>query len=177
MNAASRYARSLLQLAVERNELDQVNKDMEFISQTLKESRDLWMALKSPIISKSVKSSLITTLFYSNVSKTTQAFIDLLLKKSRIVMLAQAADAFKDQYHHHAGIIEVEITTSEALNKEQEEKLVQSLQKSTGKKIILKPVTDPHIMGGIKARIDDTVIDGTVRHKLETLRKTLIQQG
>jgi F-type H+-transporting ATPase subunit delta len=177
MNAASRYARSLLQLAVERNELEKVNTDMQFISDTLKESRDLQLALKSPIISKSVKSSLITALFYSNVSKITQAFIDLLLKKSRIVILAQAADAFKDQYNEHVGIIEVEITTSEALNKEQEEKLILSLQKSTGKKILLKPVTDPRIMGGIKARIDDTVIDGTIQHKLETLRKTLIQQG
>jgi F-type H+-transporting ATPase subunit delta len=177
MNAASRYASSLLQLAVERNEIEKVYQDMQFISRTLKDSRELWLALKSPIISKSLKSSLMNTLFYDNVSKTTQAFIDLLLKKRRIVMLAQTAEAFKDQYNHYAGIIEVEITTSEALSKDQEEKLVQKLQISTGKKITLKPIMDSSILGGIKARIDDTVIDGTVQHKLETLRKTLIQKG
>jgi F-type H+-transporting ATPase subunit delta len=177
MKAASRYANALLQLAVERNEIEQVNQDMQFISRTLKDSKDLWLALKSPIISKSVKSTLMNTLFYNNVSKTTQAFIDLLLKKSRIVMLGQTADAFKDQYNLFAGIIEVEITTSEALSKDQEQKLDQMLQKSTGKKIILKPIIDSRILGGIKARIDDTVIDGTVQYKLETLRKTLIQKG
>jgi len=177
MNAASRYASSLLQLAVERNEVEVVNQDMLFISRTLKDSRDLWLALKSPIIAKSVKTSLMNTLFYSHVSKTTQAFIDLLLNKSRIVMLAQTAEAFKDQYNQYSGIIEVEITTFEKLSKEQEEKLIQSLQKSTGKKIMLKPVTDTRILGGLKARIDDTVIDGTVQYKLETLRKTLIQKG
>jgi len=177
MKAASRYASALLQLAVERNEIEQVNQDMQFISRTLKDSKDLWLALKSPIISKSVKSTLMNTLFYNNVSKTTQAFIDLLLKKSRIVMLGQTADAFKDQYNLFAGIIEVEITTSEALSKDQEQKLDQMLQKSTGKKIILKPIIDSRILGGIKARIDDTVIDGTVQYKLETLRKTLIQKG
>lgn len=177
MNAEKRYASSLLQLAVERNEVEVVYEDMQSVSLTLKESRDLRLALKSPVITVTAKSTIIRSLFFNKVCTTTQAFIDMLLKKSRIDLLAQIAEKYTQLYHDYAGIIEVEVTTTEALSKEQEANLVHSLHTSTGKKILLKPLIDPAIIGGIKARIDDTVIDGSIQYKLQTLRKSLIQQG
>lgn len=177
MKAASRYAASLLQLAVERNNLDAVVKDMTDIGTTLEGSRELAVFLRSPVVNAQQKRTVLKELFEGKVSETTSAFLDILVRKGREDQIHEVVRAFKKLYNEHAGIVEVEVTTASELSSKQEESLKTALEQRTGKKIVILKQIDPSVRGGIKARIDDTVIDGTVQYKLEKLRKSLQVKG
>lgn len=177
MKAAIRYAKSLLLLAVERKELDAVSRDMILMDNTIKASRDLVLFLRSPIISKSQKLKALQELFGDKVSSTTNAFIEIIVRKGRESEIVDMVSAFRKLYNEHSGIVEVEITTAGELSAEQKGKLSTSLESRTGKKVILSERVDPSVRGGIRARIEDTVIDGTIQYKLEQLRNTLLTKG
>ncbi len=177
MKAASRYAASLLQLAVERGELDTIVKDMADIGATLQGSRELVVFLRSPVVNAQQKRAVLKELFDGKVSHTTGMFLDILVKKGREDQIQDVVAAFKKLYNEHVGIVEVEVTTASEISSGQENSLKTALEQHTGKKVVINRVVDPSVRGGIKARIGDTVIDGTVQHKLEQLRKSLQVKG
>jgi F-type H+-transporting ATPase subunit delta len=177
MKASIRYAKSLLELAVERNELEAISEDMKLMENTIGGSRDLVLFLRSPIISKSQKLNVLQEVFADKISTTTKAFIDILVRKGRESDIVSVGTAFRKLYNVHSGIVEVEITTAAQLGSEQRIQLAKSLEARTGKKVILSERVDPSVRGGIRARIDDTVIDGTIQNKLEQLRNTLLTKG
>ncbi len=177
MKASIRYAKALLELAVERNELDAISEDMKLMESTIEGSRDLVLFLRSPIIAKSQKLNVLQEVFAGKISDTTKAFIDILVRKGRESDVVGVGSAFRMLFNEHTGIIVVEITTATGLGSDQKSKLVKSLESRTGKKVELTERIDPAVRGGIRARIDDTVIDGTIQYKLEQLRNTLITKG
>lgn len=177
MKASIRYSKSLLELAVERNELDSISDDMKLMESTVSGSRDLVVFLRSPIISKSQKLSVLHEVFAGKVSQTTYAFIDILVRKGRASDILSVGSSFRKLYNLHCGIIEAEVTTASTLGEDQRSELVKSLESRTGMKVILSERVDPSVRGGIRARIEDTVIDGTIQHKLEQLRNTLLTRG
>jgi F-type H+-transporting ATPase subunit delta len=177
MKASIRYAKALLELAVERNELDAISEDMKLMENTIDGSRDLVLFLRSPIIGKSQKLNVLQEIFAGKISETTKAFIDILVRKGRESDIVSVGSSFRMLFNEHSGIIVVEITTATGLGSDQRVKLIKSLESRTGKKVELIERIDPSVRGGIRARIDDTVIDGTIQYKLEQLRNTLITKG
>jgi len=177
MKAAYRYANSLLQLAVERGELEAIANDMETLGSTIDGSRDLMVFLRSPVVNKAQKLNVLNEVFAGKIGSTTSTFIDILVRKGRADEVARTVKAFKELYNTHSGILEIEVTSATELSSDQQEKLKSSLESKTGKKVVLLLTVDPSVRGGIRARIDDTVIDGTIVHKLEQLRNTLLFKG
>lgn len=177
MKAATRYASSLIQLGIERNELEVIAADISLLGNTIDASHDLVIFLRSPIINKARKKEALNTIFKDKISSVTSSFLEILVKKGRESTIVDVVRAFKKLYNEHCGIIEVEITTASELDESQKNSLSQSLSKRTGKKIVLMTKIDKSVKGGIKARIDDTVIDGTIEYKLEQLRNTLLVKG
>jgi F-type H+-transporting ATPase subunit delta len=150
---------------------------MKLMENTIGGSRDLVLFLRSPIISKSQKLNVLQEVFAGKISDTTKAFIDILVRKGRESDIVSVGTAFRKLYNEHSGIVVIDVTTTAALGSEQREKLASSLESRTGKKVELREHIDPSVRGGIRARIDDTVIDGTIQYKLEQLRNTLITKG
>lgn len=177
MKAATRYASSLIQLGIERNELEVIAADISLLGNTIDASHDLVLFLRSPIINKARKKEALNTIFKDKISSVTSSFLEILVKKGRESTIVDVVRAFKKLYNDHCGIIEVEVTTASELDESQKNSLSQSLSKRTGKKIVLMTKIDKSVKGGIKARIDDTVIDGTIEYKLEQLRNTLLVKG
>lgn len=177
MKAATRYASSLIQLGIERNELEVIAADISLLGNTIDASHDLVLFLRSPIINKARKKEALNTIFKDKISSVTTSFLEILVKKGRESTIVDVVRAFKKLYNDHCGIIEVEVTTASELDESQKNSLSQSLSKRTGKKIVLMTKIDKSVKGGIKARIDDTVIDGTIEYKLEQLRNTLLVKG
>lgn len=177
MKAATRYASALIQLGIERNELEVIAADISLLGNTIDASHDLVLFLKSPIINKARKKEALNAIFKDKISSVTTSFLEILVKKGRESSIVDVVRAFKKLYNDHCGIIEVEVTTANELDESQKHSLSQSLSKRTGKKIVLMTKIDKSVKGGIKARIDDTVIDGTIEYKLEQLRNTLLVKG
>jgi F-type H+-transporting ATPase subunit delta len=177
MKAATRYASSLLQFGIERNELEVIAADISLLGSTIDSSHELVLFLRSPIINKSQKKNALNEIFKGTISPVTSSFLDILVNKGRESLVIDVVKAFHKLYNQHSGIIEVEVTSASELDEVQKTNLSSSLSKRTGKKILLKTKIDKSVIGGIKARIDDTVIDGTIQYKLEQLRNTLLVKG
>lgn len=169
--AARRYAKALLQSALEQDILDDVEKDMRFILNTLDDSRELVVFLRSPIIKTEDKQQVLSKVFDDHISKETKSLLMLLSEKNRENLLGDICKGFINLYNQHKGIIQVGVTTAYELNDSQRKKLQKALVSSTGKKVEMTINLDEEIMGGIIVRIDDTVIDGSVKYKIRKLKK------
>lgn len=173
--AARRYASALLQVAEERNEVETILEDINLIKDTLEGSRELVVFLRSPVIKYDDKAAVLNTMFGDKVQKPTQLFLGLLARKNRIQILDEITHAFIELYYEYAGIIRVDVVTAGKLDKEQQRSLQDMLENKTGKKVNLQLSVDKALKGGMSIRIDDTVIDGTVKHKLEQLENLFLE--
>lgn len=149
--------------------VDELLADMQLFNETMEQSRDLVLFLKSPIIKRDKKQKAMDQLFGGRVTKITSTFIEILIRKGREILLTEIASAFINKYNVYAGIINIEIDSAQELSTLEIENLQEALEKKTGKTVHLAIAIDPDLRGGVKARIEDTVIDGTVKHKLEEL--------
>lgn len=168
---ARRYAKALLQSALEQDILDDVEKDIKFILNTVQSSRDLVLFLKSAIIKTDDKKAVLSKIFDEHISSETKSFLALLSKKNRENLLEDVCKGFIQLYNQHEGIIQVKVTTAYDLSSSQIGDLRKALATSTGKKVEMNLIVDREIIGGIIVLIDDTVIDGSVKHKIRKLKK------
>lgn len=172
--AARRYATALLELAKERDEVEGILEDIQFIHNTLEDSRELVVFLKSPIIKYDDKIEALETLFFDDLKEPTKLFVKLLAKKDRINLLDEITQAFVEKYKEYAGIITVDVKVAQELDEDQKESLHKELENKTQKTVDMEVSVNEDLIGGMAIRISDTVIDGTVKHKLEELEESLL---
>lgn len=172
--AAKRYATALLELAKERNEVESILEDIEFIHNTIQGSHELVTFLKSPIIKFDDKTAVLDDLFFDDIQEVTRLFIKLLARKDRIKLLDQVTEAFIEKYKEYAGIITVDVFVAQELSDSQRKALLKELEDKTQKKVDMNVTQDESLKGGMAVRIQDTVIDGTIKHKLEELEESLL---
>lgn len=172
--AARRYATALLETAKEKKVVEETLKDILFIKNTVEGSKELALFLKSPVIKPNDKEAVLSTIFDKKIGKLSKEFVLLVSSKERTSILIEIASAFVDQYNEFAGIIEVEVRTAYALDNKQVQELLKVLEKSTSKKVEMNVIDQLDLKGGLLVKIQDTVIDGTVKHKLEQLEQTFL---
>lgn len=171
--ASRRYATALLKTAVDEKSVDTVIKDIMMMKATFDASRELFLVLGSPVIKKDKKLSVLGELFKSKIGKTTWTLIELMADKDRLALLPGLTTDYIKQHNQFAGIIEVRVTSAFDLSEDQKKNLLAALEKNSGKKIKATFLKDTDLLGGVVVRIEDTVIDGSVKHKLEQLQQTL----
>ncbi|MEX0822799.1 MAG: ATP synthase F1 subunit delta [Balneolaceae bacterium] len=168
--AARRYANALLETAIELDILEEVKKDMQFVKNTVDQSKDLRIFLKSPVIKPELKKAALHEIFDGRVSDISMKLIKILSSKKRENLLLDITKGFMELYNNHHGIIEVNVSTAFDLTAELNSELHKKLESTTGKKVELITVTNKDLIGGLTVRIDDTVIDGSVKYKLNQLK-------
>ncbi|MEL6988177.1 MAG: ATP synthase F1 subunit delta [Bacteroidota bacterium] len=169
---ANRYAKSLMDLAIERGELDVVLKDVEDFKK-VSENRDFELLLKSPIVNTDKKQDIFNALFSERYNKTTKAFLDILLRKSRESYLTEIADSFIAQYKNLQRISSITLTTASSLSEEKIGSIKSKLLASpaTMDNVDIQVKVDPELIGGFVIEFDDKLYDSSVAHKLSQLRK------
>lgn len=172
--AARRYAIALLELSKEKKVVEKTLSDIQFIEKTIADSRDLELFLKSPIIKPTIKKETLGEIFKSHLNDLTMQFVTLIASKERSAILHQIASSFIHEYNKYAGIIEVEVRAAKELSAKQVKELQKVLEKTTSKKVNLASTTQAELKGGMLVKIEDTVIDGTIKHKLEQLEEKLL---
>ncbi|KPQ00600.1 MAG: F-type H+-transporting ATPase delta subunit AtpH [Bacteroidetes bacterium HLUCCA01] len=171
--ASRRYAKGLLQLAIDNDTLKQQLADMQLITSVFNGSRELQLALVSPVIKDSKKKTIVSEIFAKKVSETTNRLIDILSAKGRLSLLSGTAHAFQDLYNQHAGILEVTIRTAFQMDSKQIDSVVSAFSKSIGLTVQPTIIVDSSLIGGITLTYRDTVIDGSIKNKLEQLTGVL----
>lgn len=169
---ASRYAQSLLDLAVEQNKLDKIVGDVKGFSEAC-DNRDLYLMLKSPIINAGKKLNVLQALFSSQADELTMAFLTILTKKGREIYLPEIADEFIARYQAFLKVTKVIITTAKPLESAELEQIKSKLLGSsvTADSLDIETKIDPAIIGGFVLEIGDKLYDASVAHKLDKLKK------
>jgi ATP synthase, F1 delta subunit len=168
---AARYAKSLLDLAKEQNNVDVVLSDMKTIETAVQESRELNLFLQSPLIKADKKVSALNAIFEGKISTATTAFITLLVKKGREANLLEMTKAFEAQYQALNNVQTVQITTAYPLDEATLNVLLAKVKKELNNdNVIPQPVVDPSIIGGFKLQVGDKYFDMSISRDLTDIR-------
>lgn len=168
---ASRYAKSLLDLAREQGVLEEVLSDIKAF-QKVTDNRDFYLMLKSPIVKADKKQAVISTLFAGKVNNLTLEFLKILVRKGREIYLPEIDDQFIEQYKKLKHITTVKITSASPLS-DQQLKVIQSKLKSssiTDENLDIETEVNEDLIGGFVIEIGDKLYDASVIHKLETMK-------
>lgn len=169
--AASRYAKSILDLAQERGNLPQVKEDMDLFAKTLEQNRDLRLLLRNPIVKHDKKLAILRAIFGGKVSEVTEKFFTIITQHNRESALEWVATEFQSQYESLRGIQVAQVTTAQPLTPALREEVTQLVRRQTGlESITLTEKVDESLIGGFVLRIGDQQIDDSVRNRLRKLR-------
>jgi F-type H+-transporting ATPase subunit delta len=172
--AASRYAKSLLDLAQERGTLAEAKQDMDLFAKTLNENRDLRLLLRNPIVKQDKKLAILKAIFGGKVSELTERFLAVVSQHNRESALEWVATEFQSQYNMLQGMQEASVTSASPLTPELRAEMVALVKRQTGlASVELTEKVDPNLIGGFVLRIGDTQIDDSVRTSLRKMRISL----
>jgi len=169
---ATRYAKSLLDLAIENGELETVYSDMSWLKSVCRSNRDFVNLLKSPVIAGDKKISILKAVAGTRLGKLSGAFITLLIKKGREAFLPEIASAFVTQYKVHKNIHIVKLTTATPLSAGTKDAIVKQVKQTGGyENIELEEKVNEDIIGGFVLQIGDKLIDASIAYDLKEISK------
>jgi F-type H+-transporting ATPase subunit delta len=169
---AARYAKSILDLSIEKGQLENVYKDMLFLRETCRSSREFVNFLHSPVIKPDKKGKILDAILGGKISAITTAFIKLLLHKERESYLPEIASAFVDQYKTYKGIRTVKLTTAVAVDEDVKKAILEKVQTGhNGQQIELDTVVREELIGGFILEVSDQMVDASIAYELNNIRK------
>jgi F-type H+-transporting ATPase subunit delta len=175
MIVASRYAKSLLDLSLEKKQLDETRKDMKVIATVCEQNRDLVTLLNSPVVKTDKKIEILNAVFGKSISKLSISFLTLLANKRREGFIPQIATSFDELYKKKMNITTAVIKTAIGLDDKLKKRVLEIVKQSAGNsEIELIEKVDPSIIGGFVLSISDRQLDESVKHKLASLKKNLL---
>jgi len=168
---AARYAKSFLDLAVEQNVLEQVHNDALGLLQSIKGSAELGNLLKSPVIKADKKLAITKTLLEGKVSKLTQLFIDLLIRKGREANLVEILHAFVEGYNKLKGINKIVLKSAMPMSEQLQQAIVGKIKNDTGwQNIQLITSVDENLIGGFVLEYESNLVDASIRKYLKDVK-------
>ncbi len=174
MKAASRYAKSLLDLALEQGALEAVYQDMIFVLRSTEHNRELQVFLQSPIIKTDKKVAVFNEIF-GQLNKVTRIFIELVTRKRREAALVEIASSFIDQYKNYKKIITAVVTTAVGLDDTLRSQVMDIVKKSAQGEVELVEKIDKNIIGGIILRVGDKQVDSSILRNIKNLNRTFAE--
>ncbi|NLV75460.1 MAG: F0F1 ATP synthase subunit delta [Tissierellia bacterium] len=170
---SNRYAYALFEAGLELNKLDEFKKDLEAIVHTLDMEPQIQDILSHPKISKDEKKDFVSNVFGKMVCQEMINFLYVIIDKRRESYLMSIANEFKKLFNEHENILEVTAITAVPMDKKVQDRLEIVLGNKMDKRINLRNIVDKDIIGGVLLRIENKIIDGTVKGQLESMRKTI----
>jgi F-type H+-transporting ATPase subunit delta len=173
---AGRYAKSLIDLALEKNLLEVVYADMKYLDAVSKASRDFTNLLKSPVINAGQKTSILSAVTKGKVSELTTSFTTLLIKKGREGDLPEIASALVDQYNALKGIHKVKLTTAVQVSDSLKQSIESKIKTERGLgDIELETEVDESLIGGFVLEFNNNLVDASILRDLKDIKKQFTQ--
>lgn len=164
------YADALLQIARAEGAVERVEDELFKLARTFEGSDQLRSTLTDAAIPLERRAGVVEELLGKRAAPLTTAIVSFIVGAGRAHDLPAIVDAFVGQAAELRSEAVAEVRSAYPLDAAQQSRLADALGKATGKKVTVKVVIDPTVIGGIVARVGDTVIDGSVRSRLEQLR-------
>jgi len=166
----SGYARALFNVVQAEGELDRVEDELFRFGKVLETNHELKQALSDQSIEREQREKVLAELLEDKVSPHTLGLLTFIVGQGRARQLPQILEQLSDLAAEARNTVVAEVRTAVPLQQDQRDELAAALSRATGKKVEVKALVDPDVLGGVVAKIGDTVIDGTERHKLEQLK-------
>ena len=167
---ASVYARSLFEVAQEQDKLDKVRDELGEFADAMNESRELQVFLFSPYFSTKEKSEGLDKAI-SGADETFDNFLKLLIEKHRMPVVFRVRAEFDKLWEDENRLLPVTITSAVELPKSTVKQIGDRISEQTDRKVELSSTVDPDILGGIIVRVGNSVLDASIRNRLENFRK------
>jgi len=167
---AERYAKSIIQLANERGELEAVHNDMLYFKKVCDECRDFRLMLTNPIITSDKKSAVLMKIFKGGFKELTIKFFELIASKGRESVLLPIAIEFHNQYKLLKGIESATLSTPFPIDEAMRDKFKSYIKKMSGLEVELKEKIDPSLIGGFVLKINDKQIDDSIKKRLNKMK-------
>jgi F-type H+-transporting ATPase subunit delta len=171
---AKRYAKAIFELSVEEKVFEVIEKELLQIENSIKDNSELKNFLGNPLVSHSKKGEIVEELFKGRVSELTYRFLVLVAKKGRLSVLSDIIDYFKRFALVYRNQVEGELVSAVSLSESQVGKIRKIIEDMTGKVVLFKEKVDADILGGFVVRVEDKLVDMSVRNNLEKMKKKLI---
>ncbi|MGB5499830.1 MAG: ATP synthase F1 subunit delta [Maribacter sp.] len=168
--AAIRYAKAILDIAVDNKATDAVEKDMRAVVNTISNSKELKDLLASPVVKGEDKKNALTKIFKGS-HVITEGIIKLLVDNKRIGMLNEVALKYIILNEQLKGQDVAVVTTVVPLTKDLEKKVLAQVAKITGNKVTIENEIDDSIIGGFVLRVGDLQFDASIANKLSNLKR------
>jgi F-type H+-transporting ATPase subunit delta len=166
-----RYAKAIFEIALDQKTIEKWQADLSQMA-SLTDDNVLLTLLESPRLTFEDKKRLVDERLTS-VSPMAHNTVYLLIERNRMGLLKHILEEYHRLIDVHTGTLHAKVTTAVALEQAEREKISQTLENIIGKRIVMETEVDPGIIGGFIARINGTLLDGSVRGKLLTLKKEL----
>ena len=167
------YARGLFEVARAEGTLDEVEDELFRFARSYESSDELRNALSDDMIPPAKRQSIVEDLLGGKATSTTVQLISMVVGSGHGRDLPAIVDRMVQRAASSKDLEVAEVRSAVALTADQQERLKAALANATGKNVNLKVVVDPAVLGGLVATVGDTVIDGTVRTRVEQLKSRL----
>ena len=168
---ALRYAKAILNLAKEAGNETIVNDNMKLIVNTIAESNELDVMIKSPVIKAADKRKVLAALFGDKVDNIVKGLFNLLEENKRMLMLEPIAKQYSIIYDYHKSMQVAKVTTAVALTEELESKIQAKIVALTGNSASIENIVNPDIIGGFILRVGDMQYDASISNQFNELRR------
>ena len=169
---ASRYARALLDFAIEKDLLESCCDDMKLVSTVCSENRELVKMLQSPIIKTDKKRSIIKEIFGSSINELSLTFLDIIVRKGREADIPEISRQFIEIYKDYKHIYTVHLQTASAAGKEIKTSIEGLLKKAIDGSLEMHEDIDESLIGGFILRWGDNKYDASIKNQLSKLKRS-----
>ena len=171
-----RYAESLFDLSKEENQVTQYLDDIKLVGEVLDSDPQIVQFFNHVLIENDKKIQLLDQSFKGNVDQYVLNFLKLLVQSRRIRYIDDIVKSYINLSNQYLGIEEGMIYTPYELTDQQIQDIEKAISQKENKKVTLKVSIDPSLLGGIKVQIANRIYDGTIKNKVEMLKKELLRK-
>jgi F-type H+-transporting ATPase subunit delta len=168
------YARALFEVAREHGKLDELREQLAQFADALDENRDLAVFFFSPYFSTKEKQEALGRLL-DGAEETFVNFLSLLIENHRMPVIFRIRHEYERLWDEENRTLPVEITSAVELDEETTSSLGRTIGERAGRKVALAARVDPDILGGIVVRVGNSILDASIRNRLEQLRRHVAQ--
>ena len=168
------YARSLFEVAEEHDKLDVVREQLGEIADAIAEQHDLQVFFFSPYFSTEEKVEGLSRAM-QDADESVVNFLDLLIEKHRMPALFRIRREFDALWEEENRLLPVQVTSAIELDESTVRQIGDAIGEQTGRRIELTSEVDPDILGGIVLRVGNSILDASIRNRLEKLRKQVVK--
>lgn len=173
---AKRYSKALVKLAKDDNELNEIYSNLILVSETIESCNELQIFLSHPSISKEEKKEVLKEIFSQQISQNVLNFLYILMDRNRVFALNAIIHSLKALIDEKYNLVTIKAISAVEISEELKQKLKGKLESIYQKEIQLETSTDENLIAGMVLKIGDKIIDGSVKSKLDNMKKELIKK-